>query len=35
MFDEVFYTYAYLIAFRPGGGALIIDFVLEKVDRYN
>jgi sulfur dioxygenase len=34
MFDEVSYTYTYLIASRPGGEALIIDSVLEKVDRY-
>jgi len=34
MFDEVSYTYTYLIASRSGGEALIIDPVLEKVDHY-
>jgi sulfur dioxygenase len=34
MFDEVSYTYTYLIASRPGGEALIIDSVLDKVERY-
>ena len=34
MFDGVSGTYSYLIASRQGGEALIIDPVLEKVDRY-
>ena len=34
LFDQVSGTYAYLIASRRGGEALIIDPVLEKVDRY-
>src|SRR3954463_2939193 len=34
MFDSVSGTYSYLLASRPGGEALIIDTVLEKVDRY-
>src|ERR671932_2277997 len=34
MFDSVSGTYTYLIASRQGGEALIIDPVLEKVDRY-
>lgn len=34
MFDSVSSTYTYLIASRRGGEALIIDPVLEKVDRY-
>jgi len=34
MFDSVSCTYTYLIAGRQGGEALIIDPVLEKVDRY-
>src|SRR6476660_2881299 len=34
MFDSVSGTYSYLLASRPGGEALIIDPVLEKVDRY-
>lgn len=34
LFDSVSCTYTYLIASRPGGEALIIDPVLEKVDRY-
>src|ERR1700712_1556370 len=34
LFDSVSGTYTYLIASRPGGEALIIDPVLEKVDRY-
>jgi sulfur dioxygenase len=33
-FDSVSGTYTYLIASRHGGEALIIDPVLEKVDRY-
>jgi sulfur dioxygenase len=34
LFDSVSGTYAYLLASRRGGEALIIDPVLEKVDRY-
>jgi sulfur dioxygenase len=34
LFDAVSGTYTYLLASRPGGEALIIDPVLEKVDRY-
>lgn len=34
MFDSVSGTYSYLLASRSGGEALIIDPVLEKVDRY-
>jgi glyoxylase-like metal-dependent hydrolase (beta-lactamase superfamily II)/rhodanese-related sulfurtransferase len=34
LFDAVSCTYSYLIASRHGGEALIIDPVLEKVDRY-
>src|SRR5678816_305169 len=34
LFDHVSSTYSYLLASRPGGEALIIDPVLEKVDRY-
>jgi glyoxylase-like metal-dependent hydrolase (beta-lactamase superfamily II)/rhodanese-related sulfurtransferase len=34
MFDGVSGTYSYLLASRHGGEALIIDPVLEKVDRY-
>jgi glyoxylase-like metal-dependent hydrolase (beta-lactamase superfamily II)/rhodanese-related sulfurtransferase len=34
MFDSVSGTYSYLLASRTGGEALIIDPVLEKVDRY-
>src|ERR1700751_3389735 len=34
LFDQVSSTYSYLLASRPGGEALIIDPVLEKVDRY-
>lgn len=34
LFDSVSSTYTYLIASRPGQEALIIDPVLEKVDRY-
>ena len=34
MFEPVSATYSYLLATRPGGEALIIDPVLEKVDRY-
>src|SRR3954447_4138608 len=34
LFDAASGTYSYLLASRRGGGALIIDPVLEKVDRY-
>src|SRR5262252_1730476 len=34
LFDHTSSTYSYLLASRPGGEALIIDPVLEKVDRY-
>src|SRR5580658_1259388 len=34
LFEQVSSTYSYLLASRPGGEALIIDPVLEKVDRY-
>jgi len=34
LFDATSGTYSYLIASRPGAEALIIDPVLEKVDRY-
>lgn len=34
LFDPVSSTYTYLIASRKGGEALIIDPVLERVDRY-
>src|SRR5271163_4147172 len=34
LFDSTSGTYSYLLASRPGGEALIIDPVLEKVDRY-
>src|SRR5580692_3404706 len=34
LFDQVSGTYSYVIASRRGGEALIIDPVLEKVDRY-
>jgi sulfur dioxygenase len=34
LFDSISGTYTYLIASRHGGEALIIDPVLEKVDRY-
>ena len=34
LFDSVSCTYTYLVASRPGGEALIVDPVLEKVDRY-
>jgi glyoxylase-like metal-dependent hydrolase (beta-lactamase superfamily II)/rhodanese-related sulfurtransferase len=34
LFDNTSGTYTYLLASRPGGEALIIDPVLEKVDRY-
>src|ERR1700716_1227731 len=34
LFDSISGTYTYLIASRHGGEALIVDPVLEKVDRY-
>src|SRR5260370_5794502 len=34
LYDPVSSTYSYLIASRRGGEALIIDPVLERVDRY-
>src|SRR6266436_3904315 len=34
LFDHVSGTYSYLLASRRGGEALILDPVLEKVDRY-
>jgi glyoxylase-like metal-dependent hydrolase (beta-lactamase superfamily II)/rhodanese-related sulfurtransferase len=34
LFDSVSGTYTYLVASRRGGEALIVDPVLEKVDRY-
>src|ERR1041385_8808998 len=34
LYDQISGTYTYLIASRRGGEALIIDPVLEKVDRY-
>jgi sulfur dioxygenase len=34
LFDSMSSTYSYLVASRHGGEALIIDPVLEKVDRY-
>src|ERR1700740_1867982 len=34
LFDSTSGTYTYLLASRPGGEAMIIDPVLEKVDRY-
>ena len=34
LFDSVSGTYSYILASRHGGEALIIDPVLEKVDRY-
>ena len=34
MFDHTSSTYTYLLASRPGGEALIIDPVLDRVDRY-
>ncbi len=34
LFDQVSYTYTYLLASRAGGEALIIDPVLDKVERY-
>ncbi|MGH6664608.1 MAG: MBL fold metallo-hydrolase, partial [Pseudolabrys sp.] len=34
LFDSVSGTYSYLLASRSGGEAMIIDPVLEKVERY-
>ncbi len=34
LFDSTSSTYTYLLASRPGGEALIIDPVLERVERY-
>src|ERR1019366_9562682 len=34
LFDSVSGTYSYLLARRAGGEAMIIDPVLERVDRY-
>ena len=34
LFDSVSSTYSYVLASRRGGEALIVDPVLEKVDRY-
>ena len=34
LFDNTSSTYTYLLASRHGGEALIIDPVLERVDRY-
>jgi glyoxylase-like metal-dependent hydrolase (beta-lactamase superfamily II) len=34
LFDQTSGTYSYLLASRRGGEAMIIDPVLEKVDRY-
>src|SRR5487761_719265 len=34
LFEQVSGTYSYLLASRSGGEALVIDPVLEKVDRY-
>src|SRR6186997_2027192 len=34
LFDSVSGTYSYLMASRRGGEAIIVDPVLEKVDRY-
>src|ERR671927_1614556 len=34
LFEPVSGTYSYLLASRRGGEAIIIDPVLEKVDRY-
>ena len=34
LFDSASSTYSYLLASRHGGEALVIDPVLEKVDRY-
>ncbi len=34
LFDSESFTYTYLIGSRHGGEALLIDPVLDKVDRY-
>ena len=34
LFDSTSGTYTYILASRPGGEALIIDPVIERVDRY-
>ena len=34
VFDSVSSTYSYILASRKSGEALIIDPVLDKVDRY-
>jgi len=34
LFDATSFTYSYLLASRPGGEALIIDPVIDNVDRY-
>jgi sulfur dioxygenase len=34
LFDSVSSTHSYILASRKGGEALIIDPVLDKVDRY-
>ena len=34
LFDQTSSTYTYLLASRHGGEALIIDPVLERIDRY-
>src|SRR5262245_18907887 len=34
LFDSTSSTYSYLLASRKGGEALIVDPVLERVDRY-
>src|SRR6202789_2631524 len=34
LFDSTSGTYTYLLASRQGGEALIVDPVLEKIDRY-
>jgi sulfur dioxygenase len=34
LFDSVSFTYTYLLGDHPGGEAIIIDPVFEKVDRY-
>ncbi len=34
LFDSVSCTYTYLLASREGGEALLIDPVLDKVERY-
>jgi hypothetical protein len=35
LFDSVSGTYTYILASRCGGEALIIDPVIEKVERYS